>query len=101
MKGLSGARPERCTPSRASFQSGRLPAHILTNLAGPSPRQKHAHFNSTGYYRRPVRPKRRHSAQHDRDCLRAPPWGLRHASGRKVGRGDGHTDPHPQGIIAQ
>ena len=23
-----------CTPSRASFQSGRLPVHILTQLAG-------------------------------------------------------------------
>ena len=37
-----------CTPSRASFQSGRLPAHVLTQLAGPCDKNGAIPRNMTG-----------------------------------------------------
>jgi len=37
-----------CTPSRASFQSGRLPVHVLTKLAGPCDKNGAIPRNMTG-----------------------------------------------------
>lgn len=37
-----------CTPSRASFQSGRLPVHVLTQLAGPCDKNGAIPRNITG-----------------------------------------------------
>jgi len=37
-----------CTPSRAAFQSGRLPAHVLMDLAGPCDKNGAIPRNMTG-----------------------------------------------------
>ena len=37
-----------CTPSRSSFQSGRLPVHILTQLVGPCDKNGAIPRNITG-----------------------------------------------------